>query len=137
MDDFGVEYVGIEHFNHLLDLLKKYHRVQFNMAGDKFAGINIKWYYAGRRCRISMQGYIKTLLIKFNHPRPTKLCLSPYKCAPIAYDVKTQLTPETETSELLDDNRKQRNQEIIGSLLYYACVVDNKLLVALSAIAAR
>jgi len=42
VDDFGVEYVGIEHFNHLLDLLKKFHGVQCNMAGDKFAGINIK-----------------------------------------------------------------------------------------------
>ncbi len=41
VDNFGVEYVGIEHFNHLLDLLKKFHGVQFNMAGDKFAGINI------------------------------------------------------------------------------------------------
>jgi hypothetical protein len=47
VDDFGIEYVGIEHFNHLLDLLKKNHRVQFNMAGDKFAGINIQWDYAG------------------------------------------------------------------------------------------
>jgi hypothetical protein len=43
VDDFGVEYMGIEHFNHLLNLLKKFHGVQFNMAGDKFAGIDIKW----------------------------------------------------------------------------------------------
>ncbi len=63
--------------------------------------------------------------------------LSPYKCAPIAYGVKTQFTLETDTSKLLDDNRKQRIQEIIGSLLYYAHAVDNKLLVVLSAIAAR
>ena len=42
VDDFGVEYVSIEHFNHLLNLLKKYHGVQFNIAGDKFAGIGIK-----------------------------------------------------------------------------------------------
>jgi hypothetical protein len=41
VDDFGVEYVEIEQFNHLLDLLKKFHGVQFNMAGDKFAGIDI------------------------------------------------------------------------------------------------
>jgi hypothetical protein len=39
-------------------------------------------------------------------------------------------------SELLDDNRKRRIQEIVGSLLYYDRAVDNKLLVALSAIAA-
>ena len=73
VNDFGVEYVGIEHFNHLLDLLKKYHGVQFNMAGDKFAGINIKWDYASQHCRISMPGYIDNLLIKFKHPMPSKL----------------------------------------------------------------
>jgi hypothetical protein len=137
VDDFGVEYGWIEHFNHLLDFLKKNHGVQFNMAGDKFAGINIQWDYTGQHCRISMEGYIKTLLIKFKHPCPTKPCLSPYKCTPITYGIKTQLTPETDSSELLDDARKQRIQEIIGSLLYYAHAVDNKLLVALSAIAAR
>jgi hypothetical protein len=41
VDNFGIEYVGIEHFNFLLNLLKKYHDVQCNMAGDKLAGIAI------------------------------------------------------------------------------------------------
>ena len=27
VDDFGVEYVGIEHFNHLLEVLQWYHQV--------------------------------------------------------------------------------------------------------------
>jgi hypothetical protein len=137
VNDFGVEYVGIEHFTHLLDVLKKFHGVQFNMAGDKFAGINIKWDYANSRCRISMTGYIETLLIKFKHPRPSKRRLSPYKCLPISYGAKSQLTPEADTSELLDEHRKRRIQEIVGSLLYYARAVGNKLLVAISAIAAR
>ncbi len=35
VDNFGIEYVGIELFNHLLDLLKRFHGVQYNMAGDK------------------------------------------------------------------------------------------------------
>ena len=56
MDDFGVEYVGFEHFNHLLNLLKKYHRVQCNMAGDKFAGIKIKWDYVNRLKKSSIVG---------------------------------------------------------------------------------
>ena len=42
-----------------------------------------------------------------------------------------------DASELLDEHRKRQIQEIVGSLLYYAQAVDNKLLVALSAIAAR
>ncbi len=137
VDDFGVEYVGIEHFNHLLNLLKKFYGVQFNMAGDKFAGIDIKWDYASQRCRISMPGYIDNILIKFKHPTPSKPCRLPYKCLPIAYGAKAQLTPEADTTELLGDHHKRRVQEIVGSLLYYARAVDNKLLVALSAIAAR
>jgi hypothetical protein len=110
VDDFGVEYVGIEHFNYLLNILKKYRGVQFNMAGDKFASITIKWV----------------------KPR-----LSPHTCLPITYGTKTQLTPETDTLELLSEDCKRCIQEIVQFLLYYACAVDNKLLVALSAIAAR
>jgi hypothetical protein len=53
---------------------------------------------------------------------------------PIAYEAKAQLTPEADTSELLDHHRKRRVQEIVGSLLYYAQAVDNKLLVALSSV---
>jgi hypothetical protein len=137
VDDFGVEYVGIEHFNHLLDLLKKYHGVQFNMDGDKFAGIHIKWDYPGRRCRISMDGCIDNLLLKFKHLRPTKPRHSPYKCAPMAYGAKTQLAAEVDLSPLIDDDRKRHIQEIIVSPLYYARAVDNKLLVTLSAITAH
>ncbi len=107
------------------------------MAGDKFAGLDIKWDYVGCRCHISMPDYIENLLIKFKHPRPTKPCRSPYKCLPIAYGAKAQLTPEADTSDLLNNHCKRCIQEIIGSLLYYARAVDNKLLVALSAIATR
>ncbi len=45
--------------------------------------------------------------------------------------------PKADTTELLDNHRKRQVQEIVGSLLYYAQAMDNKLLVALSAIAAR
>jgi hypothetical protein len=84
-----------------------------------------------------MPGYIENLLIKFKHPRPTKPHLSPYKCLPISYGAKAQLTPEADASEFLDKHCKCRIQEIVGSLLYYARAVNNKLLVALSAIAAH
>jgi len=52
------------------------------MAGDKFAGIHIKWDYANHRCRISMPGYIENLLIKFKHPHPHKPRLSSKRAAP-------------------------------------------------------
>ncbi len=55
----------------------------------------------------------------------------------IAFGQKTQLTPEEDTSAPLLAKRLLQVQKIIGSLLYYARAVDNKLLVALDAIAAR
>jgi hypothetical protein len=84
-----------------------------------------------------MTGYIDNLLLKFKHPHPCKPRLSRYTCLPISYSTKTQFSPDDDISALLDDARKHRIQEIIRSLLYYACAVDNKLLVALSAIAAK
>ena len=56
---------------------------------------------------------------------------------PISHGEKPQLTPKEDNSKLLDAPWKIRVQDIIGSLLYYARAVDNKLLVALSAIASR
>ncbi len=47
------------------------------------------------------------------------------------------MTPDPDTSELLDATRKRHVQEIVGSLLYYAQAVNTKLLVALSAPTAR
>ncbi len=91
VNDFGVEYMGIEHFNFLLDILKKYHGVQFNMAGNKLGGITIKWDYPGKHFQISMPGYIDNLLIKFKHPHPSKPQLSPYACLPTSYGAKNAI----------------------------------------------
>ncbi len=42
VDNFGVKYVGLEHFNYLLGILKKFHGIQYNMAGNKFSGMDIE-----------------------------------------------------------------------------------------------
>ncbi len=120
VDDFGVEYVGIEHFNHLSMLLKKYHQIQTNMAGNKIAGINIQWDFLSRRVRIDMGTYIDTLLLTLNWPKPQKPQLLPFIAMPIAYGQKTQLTPEEDTSATLSPERLLHVQKVIGSLLYYA-----------------
>jgi len=58
--------------------------------------------------------YFKNLLIKFKYPHPLKPSLSPYKCLPISYGAKAQLTPEPDASELLKEHRKCRIQEIVA-----------------------
>jgi hypothetical protein len=120
VDNFGIKYVGLEHFNHLLMLLKKYHQIQTNMAGDKIAGINVQLDFPGRGVRIDMQAYIDNLLLTLNWLKPKKPQLLPVIAMPIAYGQKTQLTPDEDTSASLLPERILRVKKIIGLLLCYA-----------------
>ena len=45
VDDFGVEYVGKQHADHLATILKKYHNITEDWYGKKYSGIYLKWYY--------------------------------------------------------------------------------------------
>ncbi|KAL7501874.1 hypothetical protein ACHAXN_000047, partial [Cyclotella atomus] len=81
-----------------------------------------------------MEDYIDTVLTKYNHQRPKKPVLSPYKAAPISYGAKVQYTNDEDSMPPLDDAGVKHVQVIVGALLYYARAVDNKLLHALSEI---
>jgi hypothetical protein len=127
VDDFGVEYVGEEHAIHLCNTIKEHYDIMENWKGDLYSGINLEWNYTSRTCRLSMEGYIDTVLAKYNHQRPKKPVLSPYKAAPISYGAKVQYTDNEDTTPPLNDAGVKRVQGIGGALLYYARAVDNKL----------
>ncbi|KAL7425805.1 hypothetical protein ACHAXH_000792 [Discostella pseudostelligera] len=138
VDDFGIKYVDKRHAEHLLHALQEQHyKVTTDWTGSKFAGIDIAWNYSKRTCRLSMKDYIDNLLIKYNHPKPRKPQHAPHAHREIIYGAKEQLLPEADTSPPLDEAGIKRIQGIVGSLLYYARAVDNKLLATLSAISAQ
>ena len=60
--------------------------------------------------------------------------LSPHKQHPIDYGATQQLVKPTDTSKPLNEKGIKRIQGIVGALLYVGRAVNNKLLVALSAI---
>ena len=74
--------------------------------GGKFAGIDLNWDYNSdhtkRTCRLSMDGYIDKLIIKYNHTIPTKPQLSPHSHREIVYGTKEQLTQEKDKIPTLD-----------------------------------
>lgn len=104
--------------------------------GAKFARINIKWDYTKQTCCETMKNYISDLLNKYNHLTP-KNTVCP-ACPPqIIYSTKEQLLPEADMSPRLNPEDVKHIQGIIGSLLYYAHVVNNKLLATLSMISSQ
>jgi hypothetical protein len=137
VDDFGIKYVDKRHADHLLQALQNNYKVTTDWTGSKFAGIDIAWDYTKRTCRLTMKDYINNLLIKYNHPKPRKPQHAPHAHREIVYGAKEQLLPEADTSPPLDDEGIKRIQGIVGSLLYYARAVDNKLLATLSTISTQ
>ena len=56
VDDFGVEYVGKQHADQLSTILKKYHNINKDWEGKKYAGIFLKWDYNKQTCRATVDG---------------------------------------------------------------------------------
>jgi hypothetical protein len=72
VDDFGVQYVGKEHAQHLIDALETDYKVSKYWTGGIYCGINMKWDYENKHVNLSMHGYIKDALHKFQHPVPKR-----------------------------------------------------------------
>ena len=92
VDDFGVQYVGDENADYLYACIdSKYKCVR--EEGNLFCGIHLKWDYENRTCDISIPGYVKKALQRFNHPTPAK----PPACTP--------LVPQTQLRRAEADGR--------------------------------
>ncbi len=68
VDDFGVKYVGEENAQHLLDTVQKYYKCSCDWKGERYCGLTIKWDYEGWKVHISMTGYVRKALTRFQHP---------------------------------------------------------------------
>ena len=113
--------VGDQHLNHLRNILTTHYTITEDLEGKKFAGIDLKWNYtklhSQHTCRLSMDGYIANLLLKYGHKAPTKPQLSPHRHREINYGSKEQLVEEEYKSPKLNNNGIKRVQDIVGELL--------------------
>ena len=74
--DFGAEYVGKKHADHLATIFQKYHNITKNWEGKKYAGIDLKWEYEKTKCQVTMDGYILELRNKYGHITPETTILA-------------------------------------------------------------
>jgi hypothetical protein len=76
-------------------------------------------------------------LTRYNHLPPLKPQHCPYTPNPIIYGKDNQATAPSNTSPLLDAAGKKHVQQIVGSFLHYARLVNPATLMVLSAIATQ
>ena len=135
VDNFGVKYVGEEHANHLLKVLKEHYVVDEHWEdSQKYCGITMDWDYIRREVHLSMPGYCIEALTRFRHDGSRKAMDQPHKHVVPAYGTKVQYAKEEDTLPKMGPTDKLFIQQVTGTFLYYARAVDATMLVALSAI---
>jgi hypothetical protein len=137
VDEFGVQYVGAEHAHHLIAALETDYAVSKDWTGGLYCGTNLNWDYANKHVDLSMPGYIKDSLHKFQHPLPKRPQYAPHDWTVPAYGQRIQYAPLPDSSPSATAAEITRAQEIVGTLLYNAPAVDPTLLVPFSAMASQ
>ena len=102
VDDFGVKYVGRAHAEHLVTTLRKYPTLKTDWSGTLYCGIKLKWDNTRRTVDLSMLGYIKAALLKYQHPEPRKPQHAPHKWDKPQYGQTTQYVKPVYKTPKLD-----------------------------------
>ncbi len=132
---FGVKYADKNDVKHLIASIKSNYELTVDWTGNFYCGISLDWHYVNRWVDISMPGYIKKKMQKYNHVFSTRLQRCPYSPEQKQFGSKSQAPLPTNEPPKLDAKDIKRIQQIVGSILYYARAVDMTVLAALSTIA--
>ena len=89
VDNFGVKYTNKDDTNHLFIAIKEKYPLKIDWTGTKYIGINVEWDYKKREVKLSMKGYAKQALQRFQHPTPSKHHYGPTKYVPLEYEKNT------------------------------------------------
>ena len=137
MDDFGVKYVGKENVEHLMEVLKQHYQIEEDWEGSKYCGVDLDWDYIKRKVHLSMDGYVEEALQRFRWALPKKPQHQPHAHVAPKYGATVQYAKEEDTADPATKEEKKYIQQVLGTFLYYARMVDGTMLVALSAIASE
>jgi hypothetical protein len=137
VDDFVVQYMGAKHAHHLIAALETDYTVSKDWTGGLYCGIILNWDYANKHVDLSMPGYIKDVLHKFQHPLPKRPQYAPHNWTAPAYGQRIQYEPPPDAAPPDTDAEITRAQAIVGTLLYNVRAVDPTLLVPLGALVSQ
>jgi hypothetical protein len=135
VDDFVVKYVRREHAEHLMTCIKKKYNMSSDWNGTVYCGLTLDWDYTNRTDDLSMPGYIKAALHKYQLPAPARPEHAPHTWNPTIYGPKTQFVNETTPSPALSDKDVNKLQQLTSTSLYYSRAVDTTLIMPINVLA--
>jgi hypothetical protein len=111
-----------------MECIKKNYNISSDWNGSAYCGFTLEWDYKNRTVDLSMPGYIKAALHKYQHAAPARPEHAPHTWNPPVYGAKTQYVEDATTSPALSNKIVKKLQQLTGTLLYYARAVDPTLI---------
>ena len=96
VDNFGVKYVGEEHANHLMSVLREFYEVEEDWTGGLYCGIILNWNYDKRYVDILMPKYVQKQLVKYKWRTPKQPQYCPYSPKPVDYGKKLHISSKNQ-----------------------------------------
>jgi hypothetical protein len=137
VDDFGVNYVGGEHAEHIMECIKKNYNISSDWKGSAYCGLTLEWDYKNRTVDLSIPGYIKAALHKYQHAAPTRPEHVPHKWNPPVYGAKTKYVKNETTSPALSAKDGNKLQQLTGTLLDYSRAINPPLIMPINVLASE
>ena len=134
VDDFGVKYFGRDDANHFLNALRDHYAITVDWTGSHYCGLTMHWNYDDNYVDVSMPGYVRKQLDRYQHPKPSTAQYAPHRWSVPSYG-KIPDKVVTDKSTPLDKKNTKLVQSISGAFLYYGRAVDPTILPALTDIA--
>ena len=133
VDDFGIKYASQEDADHLISSIRKHFKCSVDWEGKNYLGLTLNWNYTKRYVDVSMPGYIKAALNKFQWTR-SKAQHSPHPWNRPVFGQRIQYADTGPDSPPLNATDTTRVQSICGTFLYYGRAIDPTILPALNEI---
>ena len=79
VDDFGVKFFSKTDAQHLISAVETNYQCTVDWSGSLYCGLNLQWNYSEGYVDVSMDGYVKRALKRFNHvPSSTRTQHAPH-----------------------------------------------------------
>jgi hypothetical protein len=134
VDDFGVRYTKKEDAEHLINHLEQEFSCTVDWDGNVFLGIHLEWDYENRTVKLSMPGYVKNALRRFNHKPTNHNQTSPHPYTRPTYGAHIQYADNLLPPNISPEQR-EFIQQVVGVFLFYGRAIDSTMLAAISSIA--
>ena len=129
-------------------MLKKMMQITCWIAYDKvmksawidkqhYGGLTVEWDYKERTCDLSIPGYLRHALARFEHPMPTQPEYAPHVHPKRQYGAKQQMTSDPDLSPAVNLKDQKLVREVVGVLLFYARAIDSTYFKTLSTLSTQ